>query len=332
VIAAGSAVIMIDSTVELPEALAANTAGLADALVATTAPDLPISPPTPEIGFVHRSYADAEIYLVINTGPTRRTFDVSPRTNLRSYEQWDALWGKVLRTGAVGDGIELTLHPYDAAVVILTDESVKHVSAEFRPERRASLGGPWQVAYGNDPTQSVAVPHIWEDEPGRRHYSGAASYTTSIELDAVDGLLWIDFGDCEVIDGGATEHGLVGPSYRVAARSPVGEVAQVQVNGVNCGLAWAPPYRVEISNAVRRGTNEIKIIVYNTAANALAADEHIAQLAAESEARYGRRFRCRILIRPWPQCDPASCECRRLCSLLIDAGWLSARVSAQGRV
>jgi hypothetical protein len=94
VIAAGSAVIMIDSTVELPGALAVNTAELADALVATTAPDLRISPPIPEIGFVHRRYADLEIYVVINTGPTRRTFDVSPRTNLRSYQQWDALSAK----------------------------------------------------------------------------------------------------------------------------------------------------------------------------------------------------------------------------------------------
>jgi hypothetical protein len=295
VMAAGRAVIMIDSTVELAGTLAVDNAELADALVATTVPDLKISPPTPEIGFVHRRYADIEIYLVINTGPTRRTFDVSPRTDRRSYEQWDAISGKVLRAGAAGARIELSLHPYEATVMILTDEPVKQISAEFGPERRTSLGGPWQVAYGNEPTQSVDLPHIWEDEPDRRHYSGAASYTTSIELDAVNGQVWIDFGDCEVFDGGAAEHGLVGPSYRVAARSPVGEVAQVQVNGVNCGLVWAPPFRVEISNAVRRGTNEIKIIVYNTAANALAADEHIMQLAAESEARYGRRFQVQDL-------------------------------------
>ena len=295
VVAAGCAVIMIDSTVELAGALAVDTAGLADALAATAAPDLTILPVTPEIGFVHRRYADIEIYAVINTGPMMRTFNISPRTDLRSYEQWDALAGKVLRAGAVGEGIELTLHPYQAALVILTDEPVRQVSAKFRPEHRTSPGGPWQVTYGSEPQQPVDLRHIWEDEPDRRHYSGAASYTTSIELDAVDGPMWIDFGDSEVFDGDTTEHGLVGPSYRVAARSPVGEVAQVQVNGVNCGLAWTPPHRVEISSAVRRGTNEIKIIVYNTAANALAADEHIRQLAAASEARYGRRFRMQNL-------------------------------------
>jgi hypothetical protein len=107
----------------------------------------------------------------------------------------------------------------------------------------------------------------------------------------------IDFGDPEVRNGGAIERGLVGLSYRVAVRGPVGEVAQVRVNGIHCGLVWAPPYRVEITGALRSGPNEIEIIVYNTAANALAVDEHIMRLAEESEARYGRRFRMQDLDR-----------------------------------
>jgi len=48
---------------------------------------------------------------------------------------------------------------------------------------------------------------------------------------------------------------------------------------------------------VRNGGNQIEIIVYNTAANALAADDHITELAAASEARYGRRFRMQDLDR-----------------------------------
>jgi len=111
----------------------------------------------------------------------------------------------------------------------------------------------------------------------------------------MDGRTWIDFGDCGIHDDGATEHGLVGPSYRVGVRAPVGEVAQVLVNGVDCGFAWAPPYRIDISEALRSGINKIEITVYNTAANALAEDEHITRLAAESEARYGRRFRMQDL-------------------------------------
>ena len=69
----------------------------------------------------------------------------------------------------------------------------------------------------------------------------------------------------------------------------------MRVNGVDCGVAWAPPYGIDISEALHSGSNTIEIVVYNTAANALAEDEHIKRLAAESEARYGRRFRMQYL-------------------------------------
>jgi hypothetical protein len=299
IIAANGSVIMIDSTVQVPGAVTVQIDGLADALAAAVTADLKISPP-PDIGFVHRRSEDAEIYVVINTGPMTRRFGVAPRTSLRSYEQWDALSGRVLQAGAVNEGIELTLHPYEATVLVLTDEPTKEPSADPRDERRLPLSSDWQVAYDSEPAQPVNLPHVWENEPGRQHYSGAATYTTtidlgSIELDAVEGRPLIDFGDCEVYGGSSTADDMVGPSYRVAVRGPVGEVAQVRINGIDCGISWAPPYRVEITGGLRSGTNDIEIIVYNTAANALAADEHITRLAAESEARYGRRFRMQDL-------------------------------------
>ena len=284
--ASGGTVLTIDSATELT-----------DALVAAVAPDLDISPATPDIGFVHRRTRDADVYVVINTGPKARTFALAARTRRRSFEQWDAMSGHVLRSGTAPESIELTLHPYEATVIVWSDQPVTQISAETRTGHRLALNGPWRVAYGEEPARPVELPHIWENERGREHYSGAASYITTIELDGVDGQACIDFGDCEVLDGGATEHDLVGPSYRVAVRGPVGEVARVRVNGIDCGLAWAPPYRVQITNALRSGTNKIEIIVYNTAANALAADRHMTRLAAESEARYGRRFRMQDLDR-----------------------------------
>ena len=300
VTAAGGWVIMIDSSVIVPGAIAVKAEELSDALVAAVTPDLSISPLTPDIGFVHRRSRDTEVFVVINTGPLTRTFSVTPRTSATTYEQWDALSGQVLRGGPISEGTELALHPYEATVIVLGEsdlsESEHHVWCSD-PDNSVLLSGPWRVAYGNEPAQPVDLPHIWEDELGRRHYSGAATYMTSIDLDAVDGRVSIDFGNSEVLDGGATERGLVGPSYRVAVRGPVGEVAQVRVNDIDCGLAWAPPYRVEITGALRSGPNKIEIIVYNTAANALAADEHITRLAEESEARYGRRFRMQDLDR-----------------------------------
>ena len=140
-IAAGGSAIKIDSTVEVPGAVSVKTEGLADALAAAATPDLEISPPAPDIGFVHRLWGDAEVYLVANTGRTVRTFSVVPRTSKRNYEQWDAISGRVLRTGAATAGIELALHPYEATVIVLSDELADEVSPNAPNGRRLPLNG-----------------------------------------------------------------------------------------------------------------------------------------------------------------------------------------------
>jgi hypothetical protein len=76
---------------------------------------------------------------------------------------------------------------------------------------------------------------------------------------------------------------------------PVREVAVVSVNGTECGTLWAPPYVLDLSEHLQPGTNELAVTVYNTAANALAADTAMHRLADESSARYGRRFRMQDL-------------------------------------
>jgi hypothetical protein len=75
----------------------------------------------------------------------------------------------------------------------------------------------------------------------------------------------------------------------------VREVAVVSLNGVECGRLWAPPYVLDLTGRLHPGTNELEVDVYNTAANALSADSDIDRLAAESSARYGRRFRMQDL-------------------------------------
>ena len=49
----------------------------------------------------------------------------------------------------------------------------------------------------------------------------------------------------------------------------IGNVATVYVNGVDCGVAWTAPFEVDITDAVRKGKNDIVICVTNTWANAL---------------------------------------------------------------
>jgi hypothetical protein len=91
--------------------------------------------------------------------------------------------------------------------------------------------------------------------------------------------------------------GLLGHAFRAGIEPPIGVVAQVRVNGVDCGVVWAPPYVVDVSRAALSGSNQVEIVVRNTAANALAHDPHLPLVVAESERRYGRRFRMQELDR-----------------------------------
>jgi hypothetical protein len=303
--ASGGTVITVGSPVEVPGAVRLpGPDQLPAALAAAIQPDLGVAPASPDVGFVHRQTGDADVYVVINTGPARLDVTITPRAERAHVAEWDPATGAVRRSAPSTGGIPVTLDAYQASVIVLTDQP----SAE-PPPAKTELSGTsaepvllaegWQVRYGDGDPQPVQLPHIWEDEPARRHYSGSATYRTTVELDpAPDQQVIIEFGASAGGESGLLGHvGMVGPSYRAAVRPPVGEVASVVVNDVDCGVLWAPPYRLDVTRALRPGTNTIEITVANTAANALAADEHIAALAEQSEQRYGRRFRMQQLDR-----------------------------------
>jgi hypothetical protein len=49
----------------------------------------------------------------------------------------------------------------------------------------------------------------------------------------------------------------------------------VRLNGTDCGIAWKPPYRVDITRAVRPGKNELEIDVVNLWINRMIGDEQL---------------------------------------------------------
>jgi hypothetical protein len=50
------------------------------------------------------------------------------------------------------------------------------------------------------------------------------------------------------------------------------EIADVSLNGKPLGLVWLPPYRVEVTEAIRTGPNELKVRVANLWANRFNGD------------------------------------------------------------
>ncbi len=113
---------------------------------------------------------------------------------------------------------------------------------------------------------------------------------------------FLDFGDARAIEPEPLPGGtLRGNSFAALVAPPIREAATVFVNGRRAGSVWAPPYRVELTDLLRDGANEIRIDVYNTAINRLAEGGHLPDTEALVE-RYGQRFRLQDLegLRPLP--------------------------------
>jgi len=142
----------------------------------------------------------------------------------------------------------------------------------------------------------VTLPHRWEDDRATRHLSGTATYATTFTLAETRGITLV-FGDSSPVDAGwEGERGMVGHSFRAEVVAPVGEVAEVRVDGVRAGIVWCPPYVLELGE-LAAGDHTLTIAVSNTLANALAVDEQTAILVERVEATYGRRFRMQDLER-----------------------------------
>ena len=69
---------------------------------------------------------------------------------------------------------------------------------------------------------------------------------------------------------------------------PIREAAVIYMNGQKVGSLWSPPYRLDVTTPLRRGSNTIRIEVANTALNYMAGrklpDYKLLTL------RYGERF------------------------------------------
>lgn len=50
------------------------------------------------------------------------------------------------------------------------------------------------------------------------------------------------------------------------------EMARVKINGQDCGIIWAPPYQLDISDHLQAGENKLEIEVINTWNNRLVGD------------------------------------------------------------
>ncbi|HXK59978.1 MAG TPA: glycosyl hydrolase [Acidobacteriota bacterium] len=273
-------------------------ARLRDVLAAMkVAPDV-IAPET--LDFIHRWDGGVEIYFIRNKTDKTIQSEVSFWVSQRRPEFWDPSSGDISFAAvyrAEGERVivPLTLDPFGAIFVVFREPAesnpIKAVSpgAEIlmqarTPVLRAEKNGTYRVERANGATVSVEVSGLpqpielnrgWEvmfeglAAPGKlrfdeltswtahpdqavRFFSGTARYRKVFEL----GGEWRTGADRKILlDLGR-----------------LWTIAEAYLNGKKLGIVWAPPFRVDCSEAVKTGQNELIIEVTNTWYNRLAGD------------------------------------------------------------
>jgi hypothetical protein len=118
--------------------------------------------------------------------------------------------------------------------------------------------GPWELRFPPNwgAPERVTLDSLisWpaHPDPGVKYFSGTATYVKEIEVPARmcerGRILYLDLGS-------------------------VKNIAHVRVNGKDLGVLWKPPFRMEVTEAVKAGMNHVEIQVTNLWANRLIGDE-----------------------------------------------------------
>jgi hypothetical protein len=126
------------------------------------------------------------------------------------------------------------------------------------PTLLRELHGPWTVRFDaamRGPASPVTFDTLvdWSQskDTSIKYYSGTAVYTKTFKLQKAQGV-YLDLGQVMVM-------------------------AKVKVNGIYVGGVWTPPYRLDISNAVKNGTNRLEVEVVNTWVNRLIGDSRLPE-------------------------------------------------------
>ncbi len=277
----------------------ADESQLGTLLAHSLPPDAIFTPATPAIGFIHRKLAAGDLYFVANTSAEPKQVTAHFRASATHAEVWDAFTGKVAGL-AVSQEIPLDLAPYESRLLFFSNQAEESTPALPRHDSvLADLSRHWKVTFGEAGTaergigQPVPVIEMdklasWSAIPQAQFFSGHATYEKTFEIPASPASgrhFLLDFGT-------ATAEPLPSPpgedNMRAYLDAPIREAAEVFVNGQRAGVVWHPPYRIDITSCVHAGTNELRIVVGNTAINELAG-QALPDYRLLSN-RYGLRF------------------------------------------
>ena len=217
-----------------------------------------------DVEFVHRKLKSGDVYFLDNRSNHDESIDATFRLTGMQPELWRAETGTAEPASfKISDDrttVPLHLEPWGTVFVVFRNPTseTSHLLPEATKVNLASITGPWSLAFqpGRGAPASITVKELsdWSQstDPGVKYFSGVGTYTKTLQASPgwfrKGARLWLDLGD-------------------------VKNLAEVSINGKKLGQRWHAPYRLDITTAVKPGTNELKIEVVNAWVNRMIGDE-----------------------------------------------------------
>lgn len=219
-----------------------------------------------DIAWTHRTTTGLDIYFISNQQDKARVLDISLRTHGRQPELWNPVTGEIVRARKWNfikgrTMLPVKLEPNESVFIVLKEPTAKEGENSgnnwTETTTKASLIGDWTVTF--DPNRGgPAKPVVFNtlsdwstnNDSSIRYYSGSATYTKTFDWspDKKSSRVWLNVGK-------------------------VSNMAAVKINGIDFGVIWTAPYKIDITKAIKPGKNRVEIEVTNTWANRITGDQ-----------------------------------------------------------
>ena len=215
------------------------------------------------LSWIHRKTPTADIYFISNLRSQSEDVELHLRVDGKVPELWHSNTGKRQPVSySIKNGITtvyVNLTSQESVLVVLQQEakekSLQLPSPTFK--QLTTLNGPWQITFpaGMGAPDKITLDKLYSlsahPEDGVKYFGGTATYTKEM----VAPKAWFRPGTGLVLDLGEVK-----------------DIAEVIVNGQSLGIVWKPPYRMDITESLKVGTNNITIQVTNQWTNRIAGD------------------------------------------------------------
>ncbi len=230
-------------------------------------PDFKVAENKPVL-YTHRKTPEADIYFMTNQSDSTLHISPSFRVTGKQPEWWDAVTGATRPLPRFTQDqhsikVPIRLKGDQSGFIVFRKEisTEKGTGTNFPKEKQVTeIKGPWEVTFKSSmqgPSPPVVFKELkdWSKRPedAIKYYSGTAVYEIKFNMSEVpkDSLLYLNLGKVKVM-------------------------AQVTLNGKEAGSVWTNPWQLNITDAIKKGENKLRIKVVNTWVNRLIGDSELS--------------------------------------------------------